>query len=85
MKQNTRKALLALTLAGAFWHLDASAGTLPVTVQTHEYSYDLKPTNSSTRAESGADNNLGLKIGGKSKIELYGTVDIGYEYWSHKN
>ena len=38
-----------------------------------------------TTANKNDDQSLGLKIGSKSSIQLYGTIDIGYSKWSQKN
>ena len=89
MNMHSKSALFSLLLAGSLWHTGAyadtndSANTQPVE-PWHPHSYELKPIAKTDQAD--ADNNTpGLKLGTKNKIELYGTVEIGYSKWSHKN
>ena len=92
MKTHTTKsALFALLLVGSLSlsHINAYADTndasktLPVE-PWHTHSYELQPITKTSQTEA-ESNTPGLKLGNKNKIELYGTVEIGYSNWSHKN
>lgn len=85
MNTYSRIALLSVLLTGALSPLCASADTLPLDKPAPPYTYELKPIAHNTAVDANGDSSLGLKLGTKSKIELYGTVEIGYEHWSQKN
>ena len=94
MKKYPQIALVTALLTGAFWQVSAQADTLPLDKPIYETSYDLglKNQNSTpttlatnTKPAQAADDSMGLKLGSKSGIEMYGTIDIGYTYRSHKN
>lgn len=92
MKTHSKTALFSLLLASSLWQTaayadthasDGSSKTQPVE-PWHPHIYELKPVAQATPTE--ADSNTpGLKLGAKNKIELYGTVEIGYSKWSQKN
>ncbi len=84
---------LLLMGAALLWQSVATADTLPIHPNPSNSTITLEgetelgstPGQRNTHATDPSDRSLGLKSGAKSKIELYGTVEVGYSKWSHKN
>lgn len=91
MKTNNRLMAISVMLTGILWQISAQAA--PVVNNQTEKGYALKAKKpdssitlaSNTNTSATDDSSLGLKIGSKSNIQLYGTVEIGYSKWSQKN
>ena len=90
MKAPTRFIALSTLLMGALWQISAQAEPTSSSSDGYTLKVPKSSTNSMTLASNEAtsksdDSSLGLKIGSKNNIQLYGTVEIGYSKWSKKN
>lgn len=91
MKTNNRLIALSVMLTGMLWQIGAQAAPVVNNQTENGYALKAKKTDSSitlasnTSTNATDDSSLGLKIGSKNNIQLYGTVEIGYSKWSQKN
>lgn len=92
--KNFFRTITAITLlTGALWQISAQAAPQSLDAYSDDgYALKVKKTDpnaitlaANTTANKNDDQSLGLKIGSKSSIQLYGTIDIGYSKWSQKN
>ena len=89
MKTHFRTAAIAALLSSTLCHFSSYAEPQTTAQTDDSYSLKVKKTDSTTltskaTADKADDSSLGLKIGSKSNIQLYGTIDIGYSKW-HQN